>query len=232
MAKKSKRDKNIAYNIEKQINWQVSQDKKKKKRNIIVIIIVSVVVLAFVVTLALAAMNIADKNKSNTPASDTSTSEDKDKTDTSKDTSAHNTPANDGITTDDGLPKVTFADDSVKTPSIEMPSNFKTPTELETKVLEQGTGAEIKATDTISAFYSGWTVDKNQFDSSYARGSATSFSLSSVIKGWTQGLTGKHVGDTVELVIPSDLGYGATGSGDTIPANAPLIFVVKIESVK
>ena len=48
-----------------------------------------------------------------------------------------------------------------------------------------------------------------------------------MIPGWTQGLAGQTVGSQVLLVIPSELGYGAQGSG-TIPADSPLVFVVDI----
>ena len=34
------------------------------------------------------------------------------------------------------------------------------------------------------------------------------------------------VGGVRELTIPSDLAYGETGSGDSIPANTPLKFVI------
>jgi hypothetical protein len=34
------------------------------------------------------------------------------------------------------------------------------------------------------------------------------------------------IGGIRELTIPSDKGYGAAGSGDKIPANSPLKFVI------
>lgn len=53
-----------------------------------------------------------------------------------------------------------------------------------------------------------------------------------VIKGWDQGLLGTCVGEKRRLVIPSDLAYGKSGAGDTIPPDATLIFeteLIKIE---
>ena len=55
-------------------------------------------------------------------------------------------------------------------------------------------------------------------------------SLSGVIKGWTEGLTGVKVGSTVRLTIPADKAYGAQGSG-IIPANAPLEFIVQVHKI-
>lgn len=51
-----------------------------------------------------------------------------------------------------------------------------------------------------------------------------------VIKGWDLGVPCMHVGETRELVVASDLAYGAQGRGDAVPPNTPLIF--KIELVK
>lgn len=49
-----------------------------------------------------------------------------------------------------------------------------------------------------------------------------------MIEGWSQGLAGQTVGSQVLLIVPSDLGYGDSGSGDTIPGGATLVFVVDI----
>lgn len=51
-----------------------------------------------------------------------------------------------------------------------------------------------------------------------------------VIKGWDLGVPCMRVGETRELVVASDLAYGAQGRGAAVPPNTPLIF--KIELVK
>lgn len=108
-------------------------------------------------------------------------------------------------------------------------------TTLQKEILVAGTGDEVKATDSINASYFGWTSDGVIFDSSTKKDTNTNtpvtFSLSSVITGWTEGLAGQRVGSTVKLTIPADQAYGATGSG-TIPANAPLVFIVVINSIE
>jgi FKBP-type peptidyl-prolyl cis-trans isomerase len=75
--------------------------------------------------------------------------------------------------------------------------------------------------------------DGTVFDENYTKSQALQFSLGAgqVITGWDQGLVGMQVGGTRRLVIPSDLGYGAGGSG-AIPANATLVFTVKLLEIK
>jgi len=108
-------------------------------------------------------------------------------------------------------------------------------TSLQKDILVSGTGDEVKSSDSIKASYTGWTSDGVIFDSSRKKDTGTdtpvTFPLTGVIQGWTDGLAGQRVGSTVKLTIPSDLGYGASGSG-IIPANAPLVFVVTIHSIE
>lgn len=106
-------------------------------------------------------------------------------------------------------------------------------TELQVEVLEQGNGAEVGATDTISASYFGWVSDGTIFDSTNSKDvdeAPREFSLSGVITGWTDGLSGQKVGSTVLLTIPAEQAYGAT-ERPGIPANSPMKFVVIIRDI-
>jgi peptidylprolyl isomerase len=68
-----------------------------------------------------------------------------------------------------------------------------------------------------------------EFDSTYGRKQLTSFSLQQVVKGWSQGLTGKKVGSRVLIVIPPDLGYGdSPPDGSGIGKDSTLVFSVDI----
>jgi len=107
-------------------------------------------------------------------------------------------------------------------------------TALKAEIVVAGTGDEVKGTDSINASYFGWLNDGTIFDSSKKKGvddAPVTFALSGVIKGWTTGLTGQRVGSVIKLTIPADQAYGATASG-IIPANAPLQFIVKINSIE
>lgn len=101
-------------------------------------------------------------------------------------------------------------------------------TPVQRVVLKQGTGAAIKATDTITINYLGETYKGTKpFDESYSKQALTS-PLSGLIKGWSIGLTGVKEGSRVLLQIPPAFGYGAQGSPPTIPGNATLWFVIDV----
>lgn len=96
-----------------------------------------------------------------------------------------------------------------------------------------GTGDEVKAGDTITAHYTGAVAATGViFQSSYDTGQPASFSLSGVIKGWTDGVPGMKVGGKRRLLIPADLAYGANPpQGSNIPANADLVFDIDLVKI-
>ena len=104
-------------------------------------------------------------------------------------------------------------------------------TPVQRVILKEGTGAVVKASDTLKVNYLGATYDaKAPFDESFSGDPLTS-ALSGLIPGWGIGLTGVKVGSRVLLQIPPAYGYGAQGSGD-IPANATLWFVIDVLDVQ
>jgi len=93
-----------------------------------------------------------------------------------------------------------------------------------------GTGDSAKVNDVVSVHYSGWLTNNTLFDSSYLRDPFVfRLGTGSVIQGWDQGLLGMQVGGERQLVIPSELAYGAQGRGP-IPPNATLVFEVILVS--
>ncbi|CAL9393420.1 FKBP-type peptidyl-prolyl cis-trans isomerase [Streptomyces sp. enrichment culture] len=126
------------------------------------------------------------------------------------------------------LPKAGTNTDG-KAPSIEVPKTDP-PKKLVANYVIEGAGAEVGAEDSVLVQYKGvqWSNGK-EFDSTYSRESLTSFGLQQVVKGWSQGLTGKKVGSRVLIVIPPDLGYGDNPpQGSGIEKGATLVFTVDI----
>ena len=101
---------------------------------------------------------------------------------------------------------------------------------LQYRVLKEGTGAKPTSADKVSVHYKGTLTDGTQFDSSYDRGQPATFGVTQVIKGWTEGLQLMSEGAKYELVIPSELAYGAPGRPG-IPPNSVLIFEVELLEV-
>ena len=84
------------------------------------------------------------------------------------------------------------------------------------------------ATDIVNVDYEGTLRDGTVFDSSYQRGEPIEFSLSGVIKGWTEGLQLVGKGGEITLWIPA---YGARGAGSIGP-NEALRFRVELHDIK
>ncbi|GGV42522.1 FKBP-type peptidyl-prolyl cis-trans isomerase [Streptomyces griseoflavus] len=126
------------------------------------------------------------------------------------------------------LPKVGTNTDG-KAPSIEVPDTDP-PAKLVSSYVLEGDGEEVGADNSVLVQYKGVLWDGGEeFDSTYARGQLTSFSLQQVVKGWAQGLTGKKVGSRVLIVIPPDLGYGDNPpQGSPIKKDSTLVFSVDI----
>src|SRR6185436_2024994 len=105
------------------------------------------------------------------------------------------------------------------------------PTKLVTKDLIVGKGRPVQAGDQLVVNYVGQIyATGKQFDASWDHGDTFPFTIGQggVIPGWDQGIVGMKVGGRRELIIPPNLGYGAAGSGATIPPNSTLVFVVDL----
>lgn len=107
-------------------------------------------------------------------------------------------------------------------------------TELMIKDLVVGAGPEIKEGDSAEVNYVGTFLDGKKFDSSYDRNQTFTFKVGAgnVIRGWDQGVVGMKVGGKRQLVIPSDLAYGAAGAPGAIPPNTPLAFEIELVAIQ
>jgi peptidylprolyl isomerase len=126
-----------------------------------------------------------------------------------------------GVIQPNGAPAITVATDA--TPATELGVADMTP----------GSGAAVKAGDTLTVNYCGVGLGgKALFDSSYSRGTPATFPLDGVIAGWQQGLVGMQEGGTRLLVIPGALAYGANPPGGSgIQPDETLIFVVELAKI-
>jgi FKBP-type peptidyl-prolyl cis-trans isomerase FkpA len=98
-----------------------------------------------------------------------------------------------------------------------------------------GTGPVAATGTTATVTYTGWLYSATavnfkgrQFDT----GTFTfKLGAGSVISGFDQGVAGMKVGGARTILVPSALGYGASGTTG-IPANSGLVFEVKLTAVQ
>ena len=124
------------------------------------------------------------------------------------------------------FPKVTLASDG--TPTVKIPATDP-PKTLKIADSKVGTGATVKAKDTVTVQYQGvlWRTGA-VFDQSWGK-SPTTFATTQVVKGFGAALVGQKVGSQVVAIIPPADGYGTTGSTDgTIKGTDTMVFVIDI----
>lgn len=99
-----------------------------------------------------------------------------------------------------------------------------------------GTGATVKAGNTVKVKYVGMFLDGTVFDASEYHGDGTMTyihkdSNTRMIQGWEEGIEIMNKGAKAAFLIPSAKGYGPTGN-NTIPKNTPLIFIIEVVDIK
>lgn len=99
------------------------------------------------------------------------------------------------------------------------------------RIKGDGKGAHPTVDDTVTLNYEGKLTDGSVFDSSYARNEPATFPLGQLVKGWQVAVPNMGVGDTIEIWIPSDLGYGPAGAGP-IPGGASLYFKIALMAIQ
>lgn len=149
------------------------------------------------------------------------------------DSSSESTGASEATTTSEAPAKSEGVAKKTK-PKVTVPKGAP-PQELETKDLEEGSGAEAKSGDVVTVQYVGVNYKNGkEFDSSWSRSEPFPFPLGGgeVIPGWDQGIVGMKVGGRRELIIPPELAYGEEGRPPAIPPNETLVFVVDLLEVE
>ena len=109
----------------------------------------------------------------------------------------------------------------------------KTDSGLQYWDIRVGTGEIAKDGDHVKVHYTGWLTNGKKFDSSVDAHQPFDFTIGKgdVIKGWEEGVTGMKVGGKRQLRIPPQLAYGEQGYSGLIPANAILIFDIRLLAI-
>ncbi len=102
---------------------------------------------------------------------------------------------------------------------------------LQYEIIKQGKGKKPTAQSTVRVHYAGTLIDGTEFDSSYKRGEPTTFGVTQVIPGWTEGLQLMNVGSKFKFYIPYELAYGERQAGN-IPPYSTLIFEVELLGIE
>lgn len=100
----------------------------------------------------------------------------------------------------------------------------KTESGLLYKVIKEGKGDKIKATDRVELGYVGKFINDTIFD----QNAKTRFGANQGIPGWNEGLQLMSPGAKYVFYIPADLAYGVRGAGERIPSNSTLVFEVEV----
>ena len=92
---------------------------------------------------------------------------------------------------------------------------------------EQGSDNTPSVDSQITVNYTGKLTNELVFD----QGENVTFTLGNLIEGWQIGLSTLGEGGSCTLVIPAEVGYGASGSG-SIPPNSALVFEIDLLEIK
>lgn len=99
---------------------------------------------------------------------------------------------------------------------------------LYSEVINEGSGREIRLTDSIGVTYVGTLLSGKKFDE---QKKIIFLPMRGVIDGWKEALIGQKQGVKLRLIVPPQIAYGAGGT-DKIPENAALYFELTVEDVK
>jgi len=128
------------------------------------------------------------------------------------------------------MPEMPPAPKGIAVPDMPLTDRKELEGGLISEEMKVGTGYEVKEGGVVVAHYHG-TLKSDPtkvFDSSYQRGEAAAFPLSSVIEGWKKGVPGMKIGGIRKLTVPANLAYGEQSPSPEIPPNSDLVFIVEL----
>ena len=121
--------------------------------------------------------------------------------------------------------------DLIDEPTVSLPSEI--PTELVITDITEGEGEAAVEGSTVYVYYVGVLSENGKrFDGNFGSDPyAVTLGVGAVIDGWDQGLIGIKACGRRQLDIPADLAYGSAGSGDAIPPDSAISFVVDVVAI-
>jgi FKBP-type peptidyl-prolyl cis-trans isomerase FkpA len=94
------------------------------------------------------------------------------------------------------------------------------------RIKGDGTGVHPALNDSITVYFTGKISNGLIFEQT-SDGRPANIALNTAIRGWQIALPNFGVGDVAEIIVPSELGYGALNVG-VIPSDAILFYSVEI----
>ncbi len=110
----------------------------------------------------------------------------------------------------------------------------KTESGLEIFEIAAGRGEKVVADRKVRVHFRAWLAEGPLVDDTKQRGGPIEFRVGNgeMFAALDEGVVGMREGGRRRLIAPSDLGYGARGSGKTVPPYATLIVDVELVSIQ
>lgn len=107
------------------------------------------------------------------------------------------------------------------------------PTGIHYREIEEGTGVPASPGREVYMTYIAYLADGTEVDRTAPGARPLLFKVGegTVIRGWDLGVRGMRTGGTRQLVVPSRYAYGNKAVGK-VPANAVMVFVVRLDQVR
>jgi FKBP-type peptidyl-prolyl cis-trans isomerase len=118
--------------------------------------------------------------------------------------------------------------------NVKLDSSVKTVSGLYYRDLTVGDGATVDTAsgDSVGVRYTGWLRNAEQFDSNISASTPLRFKTGAggIIRGFDEGVRGMKVNGRRQIIVPPNLGYGASGSGP-IPPYSILVFEISLQVI-
>ena len=110
------------------------------------------------------------------------------------------------------------------------PGVITLPDGLQYIVLTNANGEQPVSNDVVTINYRSFTLDGNEYDSSFKRGHPAQFPMGTAIHGWAEALSHMNVGSKWKVFIPPSLAFGERGMPGIMP-NSVVIIEMELLSV-